>query len=757
MTGTPADGPRPAASAGARYPGLLEKLMAAVRPEFRVEVFTVDQCDPVFGGPPCRVQGCERVARVRGTCLGHYNRWKTQGCPDIDEFVATTQPTMRAHRPVEGCSVRGCHYGRRGAGLCSRHHTDWLAHGKPDVHEWVAAQPEVTLDGLPLCRVSYCHQWAEGATQLCQSHGARWRQAGRPDMDDFVLACDDAIPGYERLRFGRLTTHLRLEVQYAVQQRREEGRIRTPPRHVQHLISAVADSGVHSLLDWPEELWRAYGRLAKPSASQARAFAVYARRQVEDLHYGRGWKVEYPRDVWRLRNLGIDSRWARVRFDRIPPPWLKDLAKRWARWQLSNGRSAGQVIRGSGSIARFGAFLAQPHIAVDELGQLTREVLECYLAELQVSVGDPRRRGVIISLTNTFFQAIRLHRWADLPADVVFYPEDYPKRTEQLPRALAEHVMAQIEHPDNLARWEDPAAGLVTIILIRCGLRIGDALALPRDCVVRDADGAPYLRYDNHKMKREALVPIDEEVEAGINAQRQRVLDRSPEGACPYLFPAEKANSNGQRHYADTTYRTKLKRWLQACDVRDERGRPIRVQPHQWRHTLGTRLINKDVPQEVVRRILDHDSHAMTAHYARLHDSTIRRHWEAARKVNAHGEAVTLDPAGPLAEAAWAKQRVGRATQALPNGYCGLPVVQSCPHANACLTCPMFLTTAEFLPQHRQHRQQVLRIISAAEARGQTRLVEMNQQVADNLDKIVNMLENDDCDGEQPAEAADAS
>jgi integrase len=34
--------------------------------------------------------------------------------------------------------------------------------------------------------------------------------------------------------------------------------------------------------------------------------------------------------------------------------------------------------------------------------------------------------------------------------------------------------------------------------------------------------------------------------------------------------------------------------------------------------TLGTALINKDVPQEVVRRILDHESPQMTAHYANL-------------------------------------------------------------------------------------------------------------------------------------------
>jgi hypothetical protein len=68
----------------------------------------------------------------------------------------------------------------------------------------------------------------------------------------------------------------------------------------------------------------------------------------------------------------------------------------------------------------------------------------------------------------------------------------------------------------------------------------------------------------------------------------------------------------------------------------------------------------------------------------------------------------------------------------------------------------MFITTAEFLPQHRRHHSQTLQIISAAEARGQRRLVEMNHQVANNLKKIITALEADD----QPAPtqaAADAS
>ena len=68
----------------------------------------------------------------------------------------------------------------------------------------------------------------------------------------------------------------------------------------------------------------------------------------------------------------------------------------------------------------------------------------------------------------------------------------------------------------------------------------------------------------------------------------------------------------------------------------------------------------------------------------------------------------------------------------------------------------MFVTTAEFLPQHRHHRQQVLQIITAAEARGHTRQAEMNRQVADNLEKIISSLEADE-PGQPETAAADAS
>ena len=175
------------------------------------------------------------------------------------------------------------------------------------------------------------------------------------------------------------------------------------------------------------------------------------------------------------------------------------------------------------------------------------------------------------------------------------------------------------------------------MILIRCGLRITDAVTLSRDCVVLDADGAPYLRYLNHKMKREALVPIDEELDGHRRADHLRQRHGQLPGRRLPVPPAT-ADVDGAGHISARLYRTALLAAGSVCDVRDEHGRPCTVTPHQWRHTLGTRLINRDVPQEVVRRILDHDSPQMTAHYARLHDTTVRRHWEAARKVDITGE-----------------------------------------------------------------------------------------------------------------------
>ena len=749
-------GPDAAEAGQGQYPaGLLEKLMAAVRPEFRAGVLTFDPRDPVFGGPPCAVPGCERPARIRNLCWSHRQRWHDAGKPDLVLFTASTSPDWAGRRPPPACAVPGCNYCHRGCGLCQLHHQQWGKAGRPGISGWLPALDYAPPSPPPdACAVPGCDRWAMPATPFCHTHCQGWRRAGLPEPGEFAAARADPGLGYEWIDVRCLPGRLRLEIQYVLQCRGDERQSRLRPGRLQQILRDLAATGAASLLDRTEEQWAKTGPRGI-SARGGRQFILDARGRIEQLAFGSGWDVEYPRGKWRLPNLGIQSgkTAATIDFAPIGQPWLAALAKRWCRWRLSAGLSAGEAAQGIRVIRRFSAFLAA-HAPGTGPASIDRPLLERYLADLPASLG-PRSRQGHVSALNGFFRDTRRHGWDHgcLPAAAVFYPEDYPKPGQRLPRAVAAHVMAQVENPANLDRWGNPAYRLLTVILIRCGLRISSAVSLSWDCVVTDAAGAPYLRYYNTKMKREALVPIDDELRALISAQHDRVRLQWPDRT-PVLFPRPLTNLAGTRPIGGATYREALYRWLADCDIRDEHGHPVHLTPHQWRHTLGTVLINRDVPQHVVQKILDHDSPLMTALYARLSDKTVREHWERARKVSAEGQPVQLSPGGPLGDAAWAKQQLSRATQALPNGYCQLPLVKTCPHANSCLTCPMFVTTAEFLPQHHAQRQATLQIISAAEASGHARVAEMNRQVAGNLDKIIAALQAEGRDDDEAAAGA---
>lgn len=207
------------------------------------------------------------------------------------------------------------------------------------------------------------------------------------------------------------------------------------------------------------------------------------------------------------------------------------------------------------------------------------------------------------------------------------------------------------------------------------------------------------------------------------------------------LFPRPWANSGGRHPLELTTLNRRLRNWLSDCDVRDAQGEPVKITSHQFRHTLGTRLVNNEVPLDTIRRLLDHASPTMTAVYAHVKDQTLRREWERyQQRLNVCGELIPLDADGPLSDAAWAKENLSRAKQTLPNGYCGLPLQQRCPHPNACLTCDSFLTTEEFLPQHREQLERTRELIASARSAGNDRLVEMNEPVKLNLVRIIEGL-----------------
>jgi hypothetical protein len=73
-----------------RRSGLLEQLMAVVRPEFRGETYIPAPDDPVFAADECTVEDCDRtaVSRQPGLCNGHIIRYRKRGRPPMTDFLA---------------------------------------------------------------------------------------------------------------------------------------------------------------------------------------------------------------------------------------------------------------------------------------------------------------------------------------------------------------------------------------------------------------------------------------------------------------------------------------------------------------------------------------------------------------------------------------------------------------------------------------------------------------------------------------------
>jgi hypothetical protein len=114
VTGQAVPGPVPDSRAG-----LLEKLLAAVRPEFREDMLVFDPADPVFGGTLCAVDECERTARYGACVTDIISGGLPQGAPNSIPSLMTGHGTATA---------RCCH-----AGCPAAASAWWAAGSAPDV------------------------------------------------------------------------------------------------------------------------------------------------------------------------------------------------------------------------------------------------------------------------------------------------------------------------------------------------------------------------------------------------------------------------------------------------------------------------------------------------------------------------------------------------------------------------------------------------------------------------------------------------
>lgn len=294
--------------------------------------------------------------------------------------------------------------------------------------------------------------------------------------------------------------------------------------------------------------------------------------------------------------------------------------------------------------------------------------------------------------------------WFDVPPHLI-RQEDYQTEIKPLPRYISEEVMRQLnQHIDAL-----PAPIMRMVLIIQeCGLRIGELCQIPFSCLKQDAKGRHFIQFIRWKMKKETTLPISIELAKVIEEQQQYIRENLGE-QYQHLFWGRSIGNNKAfipvpKVIAKASFEDCLKQLFEEFDIRDNSGRRWNFQTHQFRHPVGTRMINAGVPQHIVQRYLGHDNPQMTMVYAHINDETLRKEIEKyhdIRVVNFQGESANLESTvlSSNEDLEWFKKNVQ--ARALEHGYCGRPkVLGDCdiPGFDGCYNCPFWRNNKTFLP-----------------------------------------------------------
>ncbi|MGH9307684.1 MAG: tyrosine-type recombinase/integrase [Acidimicrobiales bacterium] len=348
-------------------------------------------------------------------------------------------------------------------------------------------------------------------------------------------------------------------------------------------------------------------------------------------------------------------------------------------------------------------WLAEQHPTVSRLDQLTRTgQIEPFLAWARHR---PWRgangQGRTVSLTQyhhdvidlrVFFEDIAEWGWASSPQRRLIFLADLPRLPQPLPRGLApdtdRDIMAAV------AGLDDPFARTGLTLLRATGMRIGELLDLELDCIADFGTHGIWLKVPLGKLGTERMVPLDAEplhaLDTWITARgTQRALQHAR-----HRRPADFVFVERGRKLGGHRIRQGLRQAVLDAGVTAPDGTPLRVTPHQLRHTFGTALVNAGMGLPALMALLGHVTPDMTLRYAQVASPTVRAGYETAMsKVRAKRPLFVLPAGGATSVPSkidWLHSEMLKTRVA--HGFCSRELTAgACPYANICEQCDNYV------------------------------------------------------------------
>lgn len=229
------------------------------------------------------------------------------------------------------------------------------------------------------------------------------------------------------------------------------------------------------------------------------------------------------------------------------------------------------------------------------------------------------RRSYLIALRR-LLQDLASNRTHLCNQDLIV-PEDLPPLDEYLPKPLSpedDRLLDQQlrKHPDL------PHSGL--LLLRATGMRIGECVSLPTDCLRHLGQDQWALRVPLGKLHNERWLPVDDEIRkiiARLLSLRNLVLTDAGSTSPDFLFP---------QPYGHDSACQVMRRALAAAARRA--GCSTHVTPHRLRHTFATEMLRAGMSLPAVKELLGHKSILMTMRYIDVSQNDLQQQYLQARE-----------------------------------------------------------------------------------------------------------------------------
>jgi site-specific recombinase XerD len=203
--------------------------------------------------------------------------------------------------------------------------------------------------------------------------------------------------------------------------------------------------------------------------------------------------------------------------------------------------------------------------------------------------------------------------------------EDFPPQPRYLPRPLSlqEDQLVQQE----LRRTDDLAAN--ALLLTRAtGIRIGECIDLPLDCLRQVGPDQWALHVPLGKLHTERMVPADPELRQIV----ERIL-----ALRVLALPSQLAKSPGLL-LPRCSGRYRLYENLQSAlaQAAQRAGCATHVTPHRLRHSFATEMLRLGVSLPALMQLLGHKDIRMTLRYVEVTQQDLQREFHQARQNAAH-------------------------------------------------------------------------------------------------------------------------